>query len=503
MYEEYTCWYILGLTEFRIQKTFLHVSGQRFVCTNCQLVFLGPSYLYRHKQHRCPTALLSCDPDSLPLATPDETRAHSTAPSSATGSVEKRSERGTSNKTNTVPIQSSGYQCSQCDKRCKTSKLLREHFHSAHTNGFPFKCYFCGEGFKDFVSRKEHVELHKAEKKLKCCDCRKSFIDISALNLHHCRASGVSTKPSKIRHKSSNRRDCLQTHHDGDSEVRQFSSEICGKQNTRRSSLSRHKEVHTDQPNGSQQSPQQCNVCGKVFPRASSLRVHQRVHTGEKPYKCKHCNRCFAQSSTLAGHQRTHDEEREKPFKCNDCGKCFARVADFHIHQSIHTGEKPFKCNFCEKRFRLNSSLTKHRQVHLSDEERVEESQAGKSKLWKCSYCDKIFALNSNLRRHERTHTKEKRHTCTDCNKSYSRKNDLERHVLNVHSADSHKHECWVCAKMLASYQKMKLHLCLHTGERPHSCPVCGNGYISLTSYRRHLRSHQINPQWKKLLITP
>lgn len=111
-------------------------------------------------------------------------------------------------------------------------------------------------------------------------------------------------------------------------------------------------------------------------------------------------------------------------------------------------------------------------------------------RLFKCGYCGKVFTTNSNWRRHERTHTGEKRHKCTDCAKTFSRKEDLKIHRNNLHGC-SETHECWICGKLLGSYRKLELHTCLHTGERPHSCNVCRKGYISLRGLKAHMRSHE------------
>lgn len=100
----------------------------------------------------------------MPEETQEDYETHSLA--DAMGQV---SERISEAQTDSVVSQSSRYQCSQCDKGFKTSKLLREHFSSSHTNdGFPHKCYVCGEGFVDLPSKTEHAEQHKAEQKFKC-----------------------------------------------------------------------------------------------------------------------------------------------------------------------------------------------------------------------------------------------------------------------------------------------------------------------------------------------
>lgn len=73
---------------------------------------------------------------------------------------------------------------------------------------------------------------------------------------------------------------------------------------------------------------------------------------------------------------------------------------------------------------------------------------------------------------------------------SFSRSDDVTSHRSSVHGFRE-THECWVCGKFLSSYSKLELHICLHTGERPHSCPMCMKGYLSLKGLKKHIRSHK------------
>ena len=77
-----------------------------------------------------------------------------------------------------------------------------------------------------------------------------------------------------------------------------------------------------------------------------------------------------------------------------------------------------------------------------------------------CNVCNKDFSHKCDLNRHLLIHTGEKPFMCGACNKGFSRKSDLNAHMRN------------------------------HTGEKPFVCGVCSKGF----SDRSTLHSHPAAP---------
>ena len=46
-----------------------------------------------------------------------------------------------------------------------------------------------------------------------------------------------------------------------------------------------------------------------------------------------------------------------------------------------------------------------------------------------CGLCERTFKFKSQLTIHKRTHTQEKALKCKNCNKSFTQKNSLTRHM--------------------------------------------------------------------------
>jgi uncharacterized Zn-finger protein len=115
----------------------------------------------------------------------------------------------------------------------------------------------------------------------------------------------------------------------------------------------------------------------------------------------------------------TANIEQIKQHCCSTCGKRFARKSDRVRHEYIHSGHRPNQCNICGKQFIQRSALTVHIRVHTGE------------KPHKCESCYKAFSDSSSLARHRRTHTGTRPFTCPfpGCNKDFTRKTTLTRHV--------------------------------------------------------------------------
>ncbi|XP_040893077.1 zinc finger protein 408 [Toxotes jaculatrix] len=256
---------------------------------------------------------------------------------------------------------------------------------------------------------------------------------------------------------------------------RRYRCSSCGKKFYQLGHLKKHQFSHTEE------KPFTCQECGKNYTSAESFRAHRMSHRGERPFSCPHCEKTYGLKRDLKEHMVLHTGE--KPYTCEHCGKAFARRPSLRIHRLLHcsrmiyTQPPKVQCTLCPKLLANLGSLRNHMKLHTGEKPHI------------CQHCGKCFSQKGNLECHLRIHSGEKPYPCSECNQSFSQKPELHRHMFS-HTGGGFL--CSYCGKSLRDPHSLKSHERLHTGERPHRCPVCGKGYTLATKLRRHIKSSHL-----------
>ncbi|GAB1602846.1 gastrula zinc finger protein XlCGF48.2-like isoform X1 [Argonauta hians] len=113
--------------------------------------------------------------------------------------------------------------------------------------------------------------------------------------------------------------------------------------------------------------------------------------------------------------------------------------------------------------------------------------------LFKCQSCNAEFFQKRGLTDHcQQTH-KEEQNMCKQCGRAYKFQTCLQKHIYNCHTS-KRKCSCVYCGRSFKKQDHLRVHIRLHTHEKPFACHVCNYKSTTKGNLKAHLmRRHSID----------
>lgn len=279
-----------------------------------------------------------------------------------------------------------------------------------------------------------------------------------------------------------------------------------------------------------------CRVCIVEFSNHNELEIHLNSH---RPFKCRTCQSVFFSKKDLFQHKQANKQCNYR-IECEQCQKMFyeERCLKIHIKRYHSHSTETYSCVVCGKTFNTLEILNYHlKRIHqayehlecqiccvlmvgpdrLKQHVKTTHLEAAEGGINVCSICKKICSTKSLLRNHMEIHDNTVR-LCEICGKSVEGKQPMRRHMAKEHSKtgficktckqqfntlnELRKHEkrhkkpldksvfCEICGKKLKTPNTLKIHLQIHSDDKPFKCNVCGACFKQEVTLKTHLRVH-------------
>lgn len=101
-----------------------------------------------------------------------------------------------------------------------------------------------------------------------------------------------------------------------------------------------------------------------------------------------------------------------------------------------------------------------------------------------CQYCG-VALLSSRHKSHETVCSGKEERSCQICGLVVKSKLVLMKH-LRTHDSKQATYPCTVCGKVFSREDNLKIHMRIHTGEKPFVCSVCGEKFRVKCSLQAH-----------------
>ncbi|XP_008556329.1 zinc finger protein 160 isoform X1 [Microplitis demolitor] len=430
--------------------------------------------------------------------------------------------------------------CPTCFLLFGSKKSLAKHLETHES--IRYRCKICGDEFTQKDDLRKHAEQHSQVKTFKCMQCNKIFANELTLRNHliatnhkttvhgeeydpNKRIKRVAARAAqKIIDKISTEDSLDDSERDDDDDdydelilksesgvsgktgeksvskklfgkSKNLECETCGKRCISKQALAKHMDYHmrnmkAESPESKNKKNNEVKDITRSVPGFSDINDDDDDDDDDNDFdggldwpmdnhECSTCKKRYSTKKSLLRHQLLHEEPN---FECDICNVKFYRKDKLKAHYDKCSEKNPNqvrKCNICGDTFENNDILREHRSKHVDEGILTEEDL-------------KDLEPGSEDRKGEKIARKRRTDIvgleCTECNKQYTSRKGLLRHI-QVH--EGKKYLCDICPKKFYRREHLKIHVAKHNMIKPHKCPRCSKRFMKEEQLSAHLTKHE------------
>lgn len=239
-----------------------------------------------------------------------------------------------------------------------------------------------------------------------------------------------------------------------------FNCVICNDEHDNEAELNKHLPIHLKLFVGDRIKCFQCPIKFSTF---DEMIQHTKYHLLPKTHICTQCQKKLPFDDKIYNHIQTHIKKKEYTYEKVKQQNCI--------------------CPTCGKTLSCETNLKTHlRDVHAGDE----------LKRFECKLCLRKFPNKTKLNRHSAIHSKDRPYVCELCSSAFKLREGLSKHMKRHNGTYAKPHQCSVCSLKFDSRDRLSIHMMGHDGIKPHACQYCDRAYTLKSDLVKHLQKNHL-----------